>query len=153
LYHAALNSPEAVIRTLPLSRRDIGLFRWWVAVGAPGSIILICTLVAAKTNTQHGWWIPSAAGIVMTAGLSVALVACLAALPLRTMGASGRTRSRFALAWGALTVAAMYGAPLVGLPHGMALVVMAAGIVMGAWLLVRAARGAWPTAAGRGDWG
>jgi hypothetical protein len=58
-YFAAFESPHAVLRTLPLSRADIVLFRWWASIGAPALVILALTSIAWLISAHNGWARPT----------------------------------------------------------------------------------------------
>ena len=58
-YFTAFESPHTVLRTLPLSRADIALFRWWASIGAPALVVLLCTSLAWLVSGENGWARPS----------------------------------------------------------------------------------------------
>jgi hypothetical protein len=141
LYFAAFESPQTVLRTLPLSSTDVALFRWWASIGAPGLIILTCTVVSAITNSQHGWPVPTLSAILDTAGLLWSALGWLAVLPLPELNHNERRGSWFALVWGALITVAVYGAPTTWLPPEVRMLLTVSGIVLSTIAFARAARG------------
>jgi hypothetical protein len=138
-YFVAFESPHAVLRTLPLSRADIALFRWWASVGAPGLIILACTSIAWLTSGDNGWARPSEQDVTLYALASWAVLAMLAAVPLpvRTNRESWTT---FGIVWGLLGAGAFYGLPL-AVPAPVLQVLIGCGLALSLAAYVRSWRG------------
>ena len=107
-YFTAFESPHTVLRTLPLSRADIALFRWWASVGAPGLVVLACTSIAWLTSGDNGWARPSQDQVTRDALASWAMLAMLAALPL-PMRKDRESWATFGIVWSLLGAGAFYG--------------------------------------------
>ena len=135
-YCAAFDSPHAVLRTLPLSRADIVLFRWWASIGAPALLILVSTALAWLVSAQNGWARPSQEDVMLYALLSCALLGVLAAAPLPVRHAGRANWGMFGLIWGALGAVGFYGVP--ALPPLAMKIVIALGLGLSLAAYVRA---------------
>src|SRR5262245_45751049 len=45
-FFATSASPFAVMRTLPVRRRDLALYRWWMLIGVPSVLLYACVGIA-----------------------------------------------------------------------------------------------------------
>ncbi len=119
---ATWDSPIAVMRTLPIRRRDLALYRWWMTIGVPALLLYACIGIAWINNraSPHP---PSQlqAGAALLA--MVGTLGVLSVLPLPTLKANLSNLSRFTVIWIVLAGVALYGFPvdLVTTPVSLAL--------------------------------
>src|SRR5688572_10994468 len=59
-FFATFESPQAVLRTLPVSRRDIAITRWWASIGWPALFSAFCILGGWLANGAWGFPRPPA---------------------------------------------------------------------------------------------
>jgi hypothetical protein len=140
-HFAAFESPYAILRTLPLQRADVALFRWWASIGAPGLIFCAATIVSGRANADNGWPRPPDSSIALSILAGLAVLGWLTALPLPVLRSEGRGRSWFAVVWGVLVVAALYGLPFHALPRVVLTTLVVSGVVLCAVSFERARRG------------
>ena len=61
---AAVNIHSLVWRSLPLTSRDAGVFRWWAMAGVPGIFLTLLTLIAWASQRYNGFPVPETAAIL-----------------------------------------------------------------------------------------
>jgi hypothetical protein len=101
-YFVAFESPAAVLRTLPISRLELAMFRRWASFGAPALVILVCTIIAWLSNGDNDWPRPELSEVASCVGVSWAALAVLALVP-RQKGAG--------IFWTGLSAIGFYGVP------------------------------------------
>jgi hypothetical protein len=101
-YFVAIESPAAVLRTLPISRQELVSFRRWAGVGAPALVVLACTLIAWQNNGDNDWPRPALSEAALCVALSWAALVALTLVPRRT-------GARFF--WAGLSAVGFYGVP------------------------------------------
>ena len=139
-YFAAFESPSAVLRTLPLTRADVALFRWWASIGSPGIVIFLCTAVAWLASADNGWPHPLQSEVTRDALASWAVLTVLASLPLPTR-APEKKSGAFTFVWVTLLAAAFYGLPFGLLPEPVLTIFIALAVALSLVSYVRAWQG------------
>lgn len=101
-YFVAFDSPAAVLRTLPISRLEVAMFRRWASLLAPALMILGCTIIAWLSNGDNDWPRPALSAVASYVAVSWAALAVLARLPRR------KSAGFF---WTGLSAIGFYGVP------------------------------------------
>lgn len=133
------DSPQTVLRTLPLSRAEAALFRWWASIGVPSLFVLACTVLSWFVSDK--WPRASLSETILFVATAWSVVAWLAVLPLPVLRPERANRTTFAFVWGALVGAAFYGLPLRGLSREVLIAFAATGIALSILAYLRAAFG------------
>jgi hypothetical protein len=136
-YFAAFESPVAVLKTLPLSRIDIALFRWWASIGLPGVALLACTSVSWLVTFDNSWPRPPQSDVTLYATVVWATLAWLAVLPLPERG----RRFVFGFVWGTLGAVGFYGVPAHAVPRVVLMTLVVLGLALSVVAYVRAWQG------------
>jgi len=144
---AALNTHSLVWRSLPLTSRDAGVFRWWAMAGAPGIFLTLLTLIAWASQRSSGFPVPGAAAIMDGLLATWAVLGVLAVLSRsKQRPAPGLRQAKIAAVAGA-TLLLVYGLPVGSAARPYSLVFGCAGLTLLFVSAVRAHRGLdwrWP---------
>jgi hypothetical protein len=133
---AALNSRSLVWRSLPLTPRDAGLYRWWAMAGAPGIFLTLITVVSWAWARSSGFPIPSPARMLLGIAAVWAALGVLAVLPRAARRFATR---RWAVAAATIACVALlgFGLPIAPVAQPYSAVFIALGILL---LLISAAQ-------------
>ena len=150
---AALNANSLVWRSLPLTSRDAGVFRWWAMVGAPGLFLTFLTGLIWVSQRSSGFSIP--APDVVLEGLFanwavLGAVAVLFASPV--LYAVGSPSAKAVATATFATVLLCYGVPVGSAARPYSSGLIAVGmilLVISAALAYRGRHWRWPDIAGR----
>ena len=140
-YLAALKSPQTVLHTLPLSKRDVALFRWWASVGVPALMICVCIAFDWLTFVHAGRRLPPSSSGVLSALASCAALGVSATLPLPVLNSRKSNLSIFVPVWSLLMVGGLYGLPFGVAPRATLLVFVGLGLTLVVASYARALRG------------
>ena len=150
---AALNTHSLVWRSLPLTPRDAGVFRWWAMAGAPGIFLTLLTLVAWASQRSSGFPAPDAAAILDGLLATWAVLGVLAMLSRSLRRPAPRLRqAKIAAAIVGSTLLLLYGLPVGSAARPYSMIFECAGLMLLFVSAVRARRGVdwrWPDLAGR----
>lgn len=113
---ATWNSPHLVMRTLPITARDLALLRWWQCIAMPTLFITLAYVLAWFSNYGSQFPTPKFASLWLPIGASVATLAFLAVLPLPRLSAQRANTPVIAVVWIALPIGALLGVPAEWLP-------------------------------------
>jgi hypothetical protein len=98
-------SPRSVLQTLPLTRADATIFRWWAGFGMPALVVLGCMAASRLYNAHEGWRIPSTYSLEASAVVVVAMLGWITCLPiLRSRTRSDDGRMHFTLVWSVIAL-------------------------------------------------
>jgi hypothetical protein len=151
---AALNTHSLVWRSLPLTSRDVSLFRWWATAGAPGIFLTLLTLIAWAAQRSSGFPAPGAAAILDGLLATWSVLGVLATLSRSSQQPAARLRqAKIAAATVGSTLLLVYGLPVGSDARPYSIVFDCAGLTLLLVSAVRARRGVdwrWPDLAGRG---
>jgi hypothetical protein len=150
---AALNTHSLAWRSLPLTSRDAGVFRWWAMAGAPGIFLTLLTLIAWASQRSSGLPVPGAAAI-LDGLLSIwAVLGVLAMLSRSSQRPAARLRrAKMAAAAVGSTLLLVYGLPAGSAARPYSMIFWCAGLTLLFVSAVRAHRGVdwrWPDLADR----
>lgn len=136
-FFVPFKSSRLVFQTLPLSSRDLALVRWGMQVGLPALIVAASWMLTWCANLGWGFPVPPLSHALIGAGASVLVLRLLRLLPIPMRVVSGSNVSGFAVAWGLLVMAALYGYPAESLPRWLTLCIACLGVVLEAAYLSR----------------
>jgi hypothetical protein len=109
VFFATHSSPASVVRTLPVTSRDIALARWWMSIGLPALFVTACLFAAWAANLGWGFPAPPISGVLLAALENLGVLGMLAALPLPMLNAQRSNVGVFVGFWAPLTAVALYG--------------------------------------------
>jgi hypothetical protein len=151
---AALNTHSLVWRSLPLTSRDAGVFRWWAVAGAPGIFLTLLTLIAGVSQRSSGFPTPGGAAILDGLLATWAALGVLAMLARSSQRPAARLQqAKIAAAVVGSTLLLVYGLPVGSAARPYSIVFGCAGLTLLFVSAVRAHRGLdwrWPDLANRG---
>jgi hypothetical protein len=151
---AALNTHSLVWRSLPLTPRDAGVFRWWAMAGAPGFFLTLLTLIAWASQRSSGFPTPGATAILDGLLATWAALGVLAMLSRSSQRPAARLRrAKIAAAVAGSTLLLVYGLPVGSAARPYSIVFGCAGLTLLFVSALRAHRGVdwrWPDLADRG---
>ncbi len=139
-YFATSASPLAVMRTLPIRRRGLALYRWWMLIGVPSLLLYACVGIAW---INHFRW-PHAPSELQAGAVFLAMVGSLgvlSVLPLPALAGNLSNLSRFAAVWSCWPGFALYGFPVELVTTPVALALGVGGVAIAIASLVMACRG------------
>lgn len=113
---ATWDSPHFVMRTLPITARDLALLRWWERIGMPAGFITLACLLAGFANYESQFPTRKLANLWPPVAASIATLAFLSVLPLPRLSAQRANTPVFVAFWIALTIGGLFGVPLEWLP-------------------------------------
>jgi hypothetical protein len=113
---ATWDAPHFVMRTLPITARDLALLRWWERIAMPTAFITLAYLLAWVSNRGSGFPTPPLLSLWMPVAASVATLAVLSALPLPTLSALRSNTPLSAVVWIGLALFGLYGLPMEWIP-------------------------------------
>ena len=152
---AALNTHSLVWRSLPLTSRDAGVFRWWAMAGAPGIFLTLLTLIAWASQRSSGFPTPGATAILDGLLMTWAVLGVLAAVLSRSLQRPApRLRQAKIAAVAGSTLLLVYGLPVGSAARPYSIVFGCAGLALLFVSTMRAHRGLawrWPDLADRGS--
>jgi hypothetical protein len=150
---AALNTHSLVWRSLPLTSRDAGMFRWWAMAGAPGIFLTLLTLIAWASQRSSRFPTPGAAAILDGLLATWAVLGVLAVLSRALQRPAPRLRVAKIAAVAGGTLLLVYGLPVGSAARPYSIVFGCAGLTLLFVSAVRAHRGLdwrWPDLADGG---
>ena len=151
---AALNTDSLVWRSLPLTSRDAGVFRWWAMAGAPGIFLTLLTLIAWASQRSSGFPTPDATAILDGLLMTWAVLGVLAVLSRsKQRPAPGLRQAKIAAVAGS-TLLLVYGLPVGSAARPYSIVFGCAGLALLFVSAMRAHRGLawrWPDVGDRGS--
>jgi hypothetical protein len=113
---AAVNTRSLVWRSLPIEVCDIAMFRWWAAIGVPGALLTLITMLSWGAQFLSGLPTPSAPQILLGVLANWAALAVMVALgdDIRySPAASKAVRAAKTLVLAALgAILTIYGLPI-----------------------------------------
>lgn len=109
---ATWDLPHLVMRTLPITARELALLRWWERIAMPTLFITLAYALAWVSN--HGSRFPTRPfeSLWMPVAASVATLAFLSVLPLPTLSAQRSNMPIFVVVWIALPLVGLFGVPI-----------------------------------------
>ena len=110
-FSATWDSPHFVMRTLPITAREVALLRWWERIAMPMVFIVLAYVLAWVCNYGSGFPTPAFLSLWMPAAASFATLAFMSALPLPTLSALRSNTPLFAGVWIGLGLLGLYGIP------------------------------------------
>jgi hypothetical protein len=113
---ATWDSPHFVMRTLPVTARELAMLRWWERIAMPLLFITMGYLLAWFSN--HGSRLPTPPfqQLWEPVAASAATLAFMSVLPLPTLTARRSNTPIFVVVWIVLPILGLYGIPLEWLP-------------------------------------
>jgi hypothetical protein len=141
-FFATFESPQAVLRTLPVSQRDLALTRWWASIGWPAIFSAFCIVGGWLANVGWGFPRPPASELWFPILVCWSVLAILSALPMPML--SHRRQGQlptFTLVWGALTILPMRQLQGFILPTPVLFIVVACAIGLAGASYAQAERG------------
>lgn len=116
VFSSTWDSPQLVMRTLPITAREFALLRWWECIAAPALFITLAYLLAWVSNHGSGFPTPPLESLWLPVAVSVATLAVLSVLPLPTLSTQTSHAAVFGVIWIALAIAGLFGVPIEWLP-------------------------------------
>ena len=139
-FFATSNSPVSVMRTLPIERRDVALFRWFACIVLPA--VFICIGIVAAWLSNKSWaFEPPASQMWVPAFASIAMLGVLSVLPLPTLSPGRSNAPVFIAVWVVLALLALGGFPIESLPEVVPPALGVGGVILVAVSLGRARSG------------
>ena len=123
------DSPHVVIRTLPITARDLALLRWWENIGMPMPFITLAFVLSWLANDGSHFPTPSLLSLWVPVLGSLATLGILSVLPLPMLSET-RSNALIVLVWIALVVAALFGLPMDALPAPVPEALLAGGLLL-----------------------
>ena len=121
-----------VMRTLPISRRDVALYRWWMAIGMP-ALVSALFIGLAWLNHRSSWPLATSQGTAVASAVlaTVAALGVMSVLPLPALTSNLSNFVRFTTVWIVLAGFALYGFPVDVVTTPIALALGVAGLFRG----------------------
>ena len=113
---ATWDSPHLVMRTLPMTARDLALLRWWERIAMPMLFITLAYVLGWVSNYGSHLPTPPFESLWTAVAASAATLAFLSALPLPTLTAGRSNTPLSVVVWIALALFGLYGLPMEWLP-------------------------------------
>jgi hypothetical protein len=150
---AALNTHSLVWRSLPLTSRDAGVFRWWAMAGAPGIFLTLLTLISWVSQRFSGLPVPETAAILEGLLATWGVLGVLAMLSRSSQRSGARLRqAKIAGTLIGSSILLVYGLPVGSAVRPYSIVIGCAGVTLLFVSAMRAYRGVdwrWPDLAAR----
>jgi hypothetical protein len=148
---AAVNIHSLAWRSLPLTSRDAGVYRWWAMAGVPGIFLTLLTLMAWASQRYNGFPVPETAAILDGLLATWGILGVLAMLSRSSPRSATRLwRVKIAAVVGLLLL--VYGLPVGAAVRPYVVVFGCVGVTLLVVSAVRAYRGVdwrWPDLAAR----
>ena len=140
-FFATFASPQAVMKTLPVSPRHIALTRWWMAIGIPFAFLTACLFAAWGANLGWGIPAPDITQVILAALENLAVLGLLSVLPLPMLNARRSNFGLFVGVWISLAAAALYGFAPAALTVPASIAIGVEGLALALISYVQAMRG------------
>jgi hypothetical protein len=141
VFFATFSSPASVMKTLPVTSRDIALTRWWMSIGLPALFITVCLVAAWAANRGWGFPTPPISEVAVAALENLGVLGMLAVLPLPMLNAQRSNFRVFVGFWAPLTAVALYGLSPELLTVPASIVLVFEGLALAMISYVQARRG------------
>ena len=129
MFRSTWNSPQLVMRTLPIKARELALLRWWEQIGGPIPFITLGLVLSWFANDGSRFPTPPLLSLWVPVATSFATLAILSVLPLPVVS-TGKSNVSASIAWVALLLGSVYGLPMEWLPAPLPGVLLVGGLLL-----------------------
>lgn len=129
MFRSTWNSPQLVMRTLPIKTHELALLRWWEQIGGPMPFIVLGLVLSWFANDGSRFPTPPFLNLWVPVAASFATLGILSVLPLPVISA-GKSNVSASVGWVALLLGSVYGVPMEWLPAPLPAVLLSGGSLL-----------------------